>query len=178
MTSLSVEAKCPHGNEPPSPHCQCGVHYVPDVHAFCHFPWIAPLLKDADTRTPSRIAITFGAAVGGIANDFDPGVDCQRTKRYHVLSIVIPKCHAAQRDSLRQQYKCPVSVGISPQDLHDAAKHVPDRGPDWFFELAAIPSAAEDEPTQNYNAMMRKLTQAGALRQICGPAREGAYLPG
>ncbi|HXB89183.1 hypothetical protein [Mycobacterium sp.] len=71
-----------------------------------------------------------------------------------------------------------MSVGISPQDLHDAAKHVPDRGPDWFFELAAIPSAAEDEPTQNYNAMMRKLTQAGALRQICGPAREGAYLPG
>jgi len=157
LTGLSLDAKCPHGNEAPSPDCPCGVHYVPDLGAFYQFPRDPALLKDADTDMHSRIAVTFGAAVGGIAADCESGVGCLRATRYRVLAIFVADGLAPERDPLQQQYECPLSVGISPQDLQLAVKCVPDRGLDWFDELAATPLAPEDEWTRNYNAAMREL---------------------
>jgi hypothetical protein len=127
--SLFIDAKCQHGNRPPSSECPCGVHYVPDVDRF----WDGLV-----TNPPVCYPASYGVAAGPVVDDLYaavwPGsVGVVRAPRYRVLALAVPEKYvsAAERERLSEFYRVAVVPDISATTLRGIVEAV-DAGLDGF----------------------------------------------
>lgn len=154
-----IDAECPHGNQPPSPDCWCGLHYVPYAHSPVFFPWIEQVHHRPGNW--SKSAVTLGVALGDIKDDADDRGSSYRAKRaqgYLILAIFIHEDDEQHADDLRRRHGTPVLVGVSERKCR-AMRPVDDDGqypvrPSWFTKLQRQPAWPMDGPGQRFNETM------------------------
>lgn len=115
LDSPIVRANCLHGNDVPSDHCPCGVHYVKGFTNFFLTVDFQSRPEFPDSWAQYWHAYTFGAAIGRTAVDLNPEENWvgrpRRCAEYRILGIVVmPDAHSCA-DWFETRYRVPVVLG-------------------------------------------------------------------
>ncbi|MFN6548906.1 hypothetical protein ACP6C7_07190 [Mycolicibacterium septicum] len=137
LATRFLDTQCPHGNQPPSPACVCGIHYTPDLQQFIIWQhWNNP-----SHWLGERTAITYGIGAGHVLPDqhhTDPGA--MRARRYYALAIHISADLAHHADELRTHYRLAVTPTLNTDALTATTSAVADalstNGPKLFDLIA------------------------------------------
>lgn len=140
LAGHNLDARCETGHRPPVLACTCGVHYWPRMG-----------ITNEHNHNDPPIAITFGVALGPITPD-RIDTTALRSRRHQVLAMFLPAQLHTVAHRFAEQHRLPVFIGISESlCAATAAAVVPDRGAEWFAELADQPPSEPDSAARHYN---------------------------